>query len=142
MKERLLHLSPAENEASIMATGIRGPRIYLFTDMIVANTIAREQVFTDRYVVFEVDPAGIMGKLERDEVAEFTGGYHRVVRQRRIAPEYLKVVGTFSVVPFGIATEWDYLVYGRLDGITRPEIDKMLAGYAKQLQELRAGAEQ
>lgn len=122
--DTLYHLTGLDNLDQILTEGLRAGDdgwIYLFTDMLVANTIARDQVFLGRYAVIEVDRRGITGRLHRDNVGEFSAPYHRRVKTRRIAAKHLRHVGTFDVVA-DYPTEWDYLVWGRM-GMTRDDVD-------------------
>jgi hypothetical protein len=62
----LFHLSRVVNLESILCDGLRaneGGDIFAFTDMVVANTIALNQVFAERYAVFAIDPKGVTGKV-------------------------------------------------------------------------------
>ena len=71
--------------------------ISVFTDMLVADAVARAQVGVKRYTVYSIDPKGITGALTKDNVAEFPQSYQRVLHQRSISPQFLTVVGTYDV---------------------------------------------
>lgn len=126
---RLFHLTAPENVAAILAGGIRASAeegcIYAFTDMIVANTIARDQVLLKQYAVFEIAREGVRRKPGPDRVAELSAGYHRVIRQRRIAAPHIHLVGTFDVI-HDRPTEWDYLRGARC-GLTATQVDAAFA---------------
>ena len=110
------HLSDARNMLTIREGGIVANgdgEIFLFTDMLVANVIAKSQVFVDRYVVFEVAPDGIQGELRDDNVAEFSHSFQRILKQDRIAPEHLQLVGEYETI-HDRPTEWDYVLGERL----------------------------
>ena len=123
----LYHLTPHENEAAILRDGIvanEDGEIFLFTDMLVADTIAGDQVITKRYVVFQIDRKGVTSRLRPDKVAEFSRGYHRIVKQDCIKPEFLTLVGVFDTASG--PTEWNYLSNER-KGISRAQTDGMSA---------------
>lgn len=123
-RTRYLHLTPSDNLNRVMREGLKADAdgcIFTFTDMLVANTIAREQVFTDCYSVVEIAPEGVAGRVLRDRVAEFAAQFHRVLRQSRVAPEHLSYVGTFQTIK-DWPTEWDYRVNEAL-GTSRMQTD-------------------
>ncbi len=106
---RLFHLTPTTNKVAIQVEGIRANgegKIFAFTDMRVANTIARDQIFTPQFSVFRINPKGIQGKIIYDRVAEIAAHWHRVILQVKILPRHLTLVGDF-VTQRG-PTEWDY----------------------------------
>lgn len=134
------HLTPPENVKPILETGLRGNEdgeIYVFTDMLVANVIAKEQVFTRRYAVFAIDPAGITGKVMPETAAEFSAGHQRIIVQDRIAPEYLKLTGEWDTI-IDKPTEWDYLVNRAVYGDTREQVDRIFEFLAQQRRERQA----
>ncbi|MFI5298975.1 MAG: hypothetical protein ACHREM_12835 [Polyangiales bacterium] len=119
------HLSLWERRTSILATGLRvgeDSHMYLFTEMIVSNTIARDQAFTPRYDLYEVDRAGLSGRIRRDHVAELASVYQRRVRQALIEPADLTWLGTWDVIT-DRATEWDYQIGQHMFRQTPKEID-------------------
>ena len=139
-RERYYHLSPTEHAASIQECGIRADRdgrIFLFTDMLVANVIAKSQVHTRRYVVFEIAPDGVCGPLEPDEVAEFSHPFQRILRQQRVAPEHLRLVGTYDTV-VDYPVEWDYRLAER-QGESREYVDEVFAAHRECRAAIRAG---
>ena len=84
------HLTPSEKAGKIERKGIAANKhgeIFLFTNRIVANTIARDQVFTNRYTVFEINPDGITGTIIADKVSEFSASFQRIVKQ-----DYLNII--------------------------------------------------
>jgi len=126
----VFHLTPAVNVSRIQRDGIRANgdgEIFAFTDPIVANTIAREQVGAKRYAVFAIHPAGLRGKLYADRVGELSARFQVVIRQDRIEPEHVHHVGTYATQPFPDA--WDHAKY-RAMGYTREQVDG-LAGQAR-----------
>ncbi len=96
--EILYHVTARENVPSILAQGIlandRG-LIFTITDPRLAEGIAITQIFELAYAVIRVRPEGIRGRVTDDRVAEFSAPWHRVVRQPRIAPEFLELVGEY-----------------------------------------------
>lgn len=124
------HLTDAKNLDRILADGLRAGDdgyIYLFTDLLVANTIARDQVFiADRYAVLVVSATGITRRIWRDRVGELAAPYQRRTKQEIIKPKFLQHAGTFDVVR-GYPTEWDYLVEEQLSGLSREQADARYA---------------
>jgi hypothetical protein len=72
--------------------------VLVFTDMLVADVVARSQVGVKRYTVYSIDPKGITGALINDSTAEFPQSYQRILHQRSIPPQFLTVVGTYDVI--------------------------------------------
>jgi len=71
MRIKLYHLTPTKNRDLILKEGIKANKdhmIFVFTDMLVANEIAKNQVFTDRYCVFKIARKGIESPLLKDNV--------------------------------------------------------------------------
>ena len=114
MAHKIYHLTPHENTKSILKEGIKANEygdIYVFTDMLVADTIAKNQIFTKRYSVFEINRKGIKVKLIPDQCAEFSQGFQRIIKQNEIDPKYLELIyEDIEIITNGL-TEWDYLVY-------------------------------
>jgi len=123
-KLEFFHLTPAKRAAAIRRDGIKADSrgdIFVFTDMVVANEIAKSQVFAKRYTVFEIDRQGVTGRFRRDNVAELAAANQRIIRQSRIEAKFLATVGTFDVItdrPVG----WDYFVGSRM-GLTTEQVD-------------------
>ena len=115
------HLSHIENKESIQQNGIHANdegQIFVFTDLIVAATIARNQVFCSRYVVFEIDIEGVQGEVWTDNVAELCYEYQLRISQKLIAPKSLRMVGEYDIY-----TE-DYYRNYEHRGFTRQEMDQ------------------
>lgn len=137
----LYHLTPVQHVASIETEGLRASSdgaIYAFTDTIVADTIACNQVFARRYGVFRIIRRGIRGVVEPDDVAEFAAPYQRRILQPRIAPRYLRYVGTFDTDTTARPTAWDYHVGDRIYGQSRDEVDEEFAVRRRLAADLRA----
>ena len=97
-REPLYHVTARENVPSITAQGIFANDkglIFTITDPRLAEWIALTQIFELDYAVLRIRPEGITGRVTGDHVAEFTAPWHRVVKQRRIVPEFLEVVGEY-----------------------------------------------
>jgi hypothetical protein len=125
MKNKYFHLTNYENTEKIMQEGIKANKdglIFVFTDMLVANTIARDQVFTDRYSAFEINRNGIYGKiLDDDKAGEMSQGYHRIIKQKLISPKVLKLVYKKDTIHFE-PDEWDYY-RAQFKGMTPNDVD-------------------
>jgi hypothetical protein len=108
----LYHLSPVENIDAIQNEGIRASddgAIYAFTHMVVANTVARDQVFTDRYAIFRILTRGVSGEVLPDNVAEFASPFQRRIMQQRIEVGHVHLLGVREVI-VDRPTEFDFLV--------------------------------
>ena len=128
MATEFYHLTPSEKAGKIERKGIAANKhgeIFLFTNRIVANTIARDQVFTNRYTVFEINPDGITGTIIADKVSEFSASFQRIVKQDYLAPEFLTVVGEYETI-YLWPTAWDYLSRGNLLGETKDDVDQFI----------------
>ena len=95
--------------------------ILLFTDMRVANAIARDQLRANRYAVFEVEPAGLVVPPRRDRGRAPVCRYRRLVRQAWVEPKYVKLLGTYDTT-WDRPTDWDREVASKL-GIGGPLLD-------------------
>jgi hypothetical protein len=94
-KEPLFHLTHLDNVKAILADGIKANEdgeIFVFTDTIVADTIARDQVFLKEYAIFRIYRKGISFELLPDEVAEFSAPFQRIIKMSRIPPRCLALV--------------------------------------------------
>ncbi|HNU71942.1 MAG TPA: hypothetical protein PKL48_09580 [Thermodesulfobacteriota bacterium] len=126
MRIKLYHLTPTKNRDLILKEGIKANKdhmIFVFTDMLVANEIAKNQVFTDRYCVFKIARKGIESPLLKDNVGEFSAWFHRIVKQDCIEPQCLKLVCEQDTI-YDKPTTWDYLVHGRFYNRTREQVDR------------------
>lgn len=92
------HVTAKKNVPGILAQGIVANDkglIYTITDSRLAERIALTQIFELDYAVIRIRPDGITGRVTYDHVAEVTGPWHRVVKQPRIAPEFVELVGEY-----------------------------------------------
>jgi hypothetical protein len=125
MRLKYFHLTPSNNTHKIKKEGIKADEegnIFVFTDMLVANEIAKNQVFTEQYAVFKIERKGITGKIEKDNVAEFAAFYQRIIKQKTIKPKFVKFMSVEDTV-FDKPTTWDYLVYARMHKWTYEQTD-------------------
>jgi len=130
---QLKHLTPEENLPAILKEGLAANddgEIFAYTDDLVADTIAKNQVFTKRYAVLLIDPAGVTGNVVDDNVSEFSAGYQRIITQKRIGPQHLRHTGTFDVVT-ARPTAWDYIVGVQVYGWTEEQVDDHFACCSK-----------
>lgn len=108
----LFHLTRPENLELIERDGLRADsegNIFAFTDLIVADSIAAEQVCADPYVLLWIHPHGINGKLYADDVAEWSQRFQCIIRQERIEPQYVHYLATMRVQTDTL-TPWQRLV--------------------------------
>jgi hypothetical protein len=92
----LYHLTPTSNVASILAHGLRGPRIYCVTEDTpeLLYDLAANQLLRFDLALVTISERGIdPRRLEPDEASEFIAPYHVVIRQAVIKPEFLSVSG-------------------------------------------------
>ncbi len=129
MKLKLYYLTDPEDRDRILAEGITSDErgtIVVFTDMRVANEIAKNQSFLERYAVFTIDRKGIEGRLRKDDGAEWTSGFQRIVRQEVIRPEFVTFLCELDTI-LDRPTPWDYEQHARLDGWTPEQTDQYFA---------------
>jgi hypothetical protein len=90
--KKMYHLSPIRNKQSILDNGLQSENgeIFFFTKLEQAKHIACNQVGTEKYSIFEIDLAGIKGKLLKDNVAEFGSAFQFYVEQKSIEPQFVK----------------------------------------------------
>ena len=96
--------------------------------MIAAEEIARNQVGVSVYAIFEIDRKGITSKIERDDVAESTASFQRIIKQDRIEPKFIHFV-TIKRTSLSKPTVWDYKRGGRA-GLNKEQVDKFFAAGA------------
>ena len=135
------HLTPAENLEGIEREGIVANdegQIFAFTDMLVANTIACNQVGIKNYAVFAILPAGITGIVSPDDVAELSAPWQKIVMQDRIDPEHLLYLGKHKVETIS-STPWTYAQWA-LSGLDRQGAEAIIAEIAQLQREQTGGA--
>jgi len=110
MKKKYYHITNCENAVSILTNGIKCNEdfeIFLFDDVgykflgytsTVANHIAKNQIFLDKYAMFEIDAKGITGHIENDNVAEITAKWQYILKQDIIKPEYINFYGCYETI--------------------------------------------
>jgi hypothetical protein len=110
------HITEVENVPSILSEGLKGtttPRnrgdsfkvpstcVLVSGDGGLMDDVAIHQIWygvdIDQYAVFEIDSAGITGRVVPDNIAEQTAGFQRVVEQAVILPQYLKHISTRTI---------------------------------------------
>lgn len=109
-------LSHPDDRDAILTRGIEADAegyIDVFTDNMVANTIARDQLFLDRYDLFWITPTGITAEPEPNPNCGITAPYQFRIRQSRVAEQFLRLMGEHEVV-FDRPTSWDYFYWKRL----------------------------
>ena len=97
-REPLYHVTAQVNAPGILAQGILANDkglIFTVTNPQLAERIALTQIFALNYAVIRIRPEGITGRVLYDHVAEFLAPWHRVVKQPRIAPEFLELAGVY-----------------------------------------------
>lgn len=131
----LFHLTRPENLESIERDGLRADsegNIFAFTDLIVADSIAAEQVFADPYVLLWIHPHGIDGRLYADDVAEGSHRFQCIIRQERIEPRYVHYLATMRVQTDAL-TPWQRLVDASR-GFSRQQSEEMFRQMRAMIQ--------
>ena len=122
------HVTDVKNVDHIKNDGLKANAeglIFVFTDMMVASIIAKEQFrLVDRYAVFKIYSKGITGRVIKDRVAQFSAPYQRVIIQEKISKKHIDYVGTYKFDPY-VSTEWDLFLLKRLKGLTTKEAKKI-----------------
>lgn len=131
----LFHLTRPENLESIERDGLRADsegNIFAFSDLIVADNIAAEQVFADPYVLLWIHPYGINGKLYADDVAEGSHRFQCIIRQERIEPRYVHYLATMRVQTDAL-TPWQRLLDASR-GFSRQQSEEMFRQMRAMIQ--------
>jgi hypothetical protein len=92
---QFFHVTAPDAVDSILAHGLRANEyghIFTITDEGVADIVAGGQLFLATFALFEIDPKGITGATEPDNVGELICRRHRIIVQELIAPEFLTLV--------------------------------------------------
>ncbi len=121
----MYHVTSLGNVESIEKNGIianRRGEIFVITDPIVANEIAKSQLFLDEYAIFGIEESAITGCVIEDQVAEFTRSPHRIILQDRIEPNEIFLLGELDTVVWE-PVEWDYILGEQL-GKSRAQVDE------------------
>ena len=91
-----------EETISIHNEGLKASHdgyIYLLTRKDIAAYVAAYQLFvTKDYGVMHIDPKGITGSIEPDNVGELTAIYQKRVKQELIKPEFITTWKMFSFI--------------------------------------------
>lgn len=103
------HITHPKNVQSISKNGIisnSNGEIFLFenksiviygTENTIADSIAHNQLFLEKYAMFEIDVSGINFTLLQDDVREYTFCFQWILtNQNVILPEYVDYFGTFD----------------------------------------------
>lgn len=62
----------------------------------VADHIAANQIFLNKYVMFEVDTDGINGDLIPDRVADYSAKFQWIAKQPIIEAKHINIFGIFK----------------------------------------------
>jgi hypothetical protein len=104
------HITEKKNMQSILQNGLIAnelTEIFLFenkslkhkeTGIInnVSDCIAKNQLFLDEYVMFEINAKGFKVHLINDNVAESTASEQWILKQSKIERKYINVFGIFK----------------------------------------------
>lgn len=100
-KQWLYHVtSGLDTWISIRQTGLNcsvDGYIYLFNKKEVASSIAFNQLGLETYGLLKIDPNGLTGKQEPDNVGEFKAKFQVMVKQVKIEPRYIKPVSMVTI---------------------------------------------
>lgn len=114
MEKKYYHITHPKNIKSVLKDGLRANeegKIFLFENksisypskgggtavVYVADHIAQNQIFLEKYAMFEISSEGIDGDLINDNVAEMGSSFQWIVKQPIISPEYIEPFGLFRV---------------------------------------------
>ncbi len=128
------HLTRPENVESILENGLRCNQeghIFTFTDWIMAEEIARNQILASEYAIFWIKASGISGELHEDNVTELLSPLSCIIKQERIEPEHLRYWGNVTLSQ--MACVHHRLKYS-LMGMDGYQIDSLLA----EVEEMQA----
>lgn len=120
----LYHITDPANVPAILRDGLKANEdghIFVVTHEAMAQEIARNQVFLERFSLISIDVSGVVGGVIADDVAELSAPWHRIVIQESIAPAFLKLLGELDCL--APPTESDYMKFARI-GMTREQVDK------------------
>ncbi len=99
--KKYYHITSIENMESILQNGIKANNeghIFLFENKsiqlngvinTIADCIAFNQIFIDKYAMFEIKPAGLKSGLINDNVGEFSSKQQWILEQNLIEPKYI-----------------------------------------------------
>jgi hypothetical protein len=126
LNTKLFHVTACEAVDSILAHGLRANdygQIFAIDSELVAEDVARGQLFLSSYALFWINARGISGAIEADNVAELVAGHHRIIVQQLIPPEFLILLARKRNISSGYSPfrrQW----FARL-GVPKEEIDEM-----------------
>lgn len=101
------HITEVKNKKSILKNGLKcneDEEIYLFENKsicwngvvnTIANCIAKNQIFLDDFIMFEINPIAFETILIPDEVGEFSAKYQWILKQKSIKPIYINFCGKY-----------------------------------------------
>jgi hypothetical protein len=105
------HITKKENRISIQFEGLKSNEdgeIFLFSGwtlttrrskktVLICDLIAQNQLGTDVFIIYEINPKGIKGKIENDNVGELTSENQWIITQDKISRSYVKLLGERSI---------------------------------------------
>jgi hypothetical protein len=105
---KFYHITHKENSKKIISEGLKANedgQIFLFENKsiqlnnvinCIADCIARNQLFLNEYIMFEVDSLGFETELIRDNVAEITAQKQWILYQSFVSPDFVCFYGKFK----------------------------------------------
>lgn len=72
-------------------------KLGLRTEIVVADHIARNQIFLKDIVMLEIDSRGLHGEFIQDNVGEETSKFQWIVKQPLIAPQFIAEFGRYHL---------------------------------------------
>lgn len=105
------HITKKENAFSIAFEGLKSNEngeIFLFSDwtmttrrnnktVLICDLIAKNQLFLDEFIIYEINPKGIKGEIKTDNVGELTFKNQWIIIQNAIPKSYVKFIGERSI---------------------------------------------
>jgi hypothetical protein len=108
--KKYYHITEKKNMQSILQNGLIANElneIFLFENKILENTktgitnnvsdcIAKNQLFLEEYIMFEIKDKGFEVHLINDDVAELTAPQQWILKQSKIDRKHINVFGIFK----------------------------------------------
>lgn len=105
------HITKKENAFSIAFEGLKSNKngeIFLFSDwtmttrrnnktVLICDLIAKNQLFLDEFIIYEINPKGIKGEIKIDNVGELTFKNQWIIIQNAIPKSYVKFIAERSI---------------------------------------------
>jgi len=94
------HVTDFKGWIKIQKEGIKATdgQIFVFDNLEVIPSAARNQLLLEDYGIFEIDSKGITGTIENDLVGEFTAQHQFIINQDTIDDKYINSLGMKKLI--------------------------------------------